>query len=453
MNLPPHVPFQPHRAPIFYGWVILVIGSLGVLMSAPGQTVGVSAFTDFLIRDLRITRTHLSLAYLIGTLGSSLVLSRAGRVYDLHGARLVGTVVAFSLGLIPIALSLIPETTAAMVDRIPALSALPVAFVLVTVAFFLLRFFGQGVLALVARNMVLKWFDRRRGFANAIVGVATTVGFSSSPLIFNGLIENFGWQTAWRFIGLVVAVPFAALFLLFSRDNPHECGLEPDGGHKPRRIMRAPETYPSADFTLREAQSTLTLWVFLGIATMASMYFTGLTFNIVSVFGEAGLDRARAVSVFLPSSIIALVLNFAGGWISDYIRLKYIVMVQGVGILISTFAVIRIGEPYMVLLFIVANGVNSGMFGIVAAVPWPRFYGILHLGRISGFVMGWTVAGSAIGPYLFSIVLDTFGSYAPASMITAVFTVLLLILSPWANRPDPPRRGEKQRAYGAPGNR
>ena len=60
-------PFPPSRLPFFYGWVILLAGTIGILMSIPGQTMGVSVFTENLLRDLAINRNNLSLAYLVGT--------------------------------------------------------------------------------------------------------------------------------------------------------------------------------------------------------------------------------------------------------------------------------------------------------------------------------------------------------------------------------------------------
>jgi len=66
----PDKPFAPSRLPFFYGWVILVAGTIGILMSIPGQTMGVSVFTENLLADLDIERNNLSLAYLVGTLGS-----------------------------------------------------------------------------------------------------------------------------------------------------------------------------------------------------------------------------------------------------------------------------------------------------------------------------------------------------------------------------------------------
>lgn len=439
LRLPPHSPFAPSGVPIFYGWIVLGLGSIGVMMSAPGQTIGVSAFTDFLVRDLGISPTNLSLAYLIGTLLSSLVLPFAGRAYDRYGARLMGVVVAIALGGALCGLSLIPEALGVMSAIVPAVPSVPAAFILLCAGFFLLRFFGQGALTLVSRNMVLKWFERRRGLANSLVGAATTLGFSASPLIFNSMIQPWGWQATWRVIGLMVGVPFAALFLLLARDNPQECGLLPDGGAGAKAASRAPEAHPSAEFSLRQAQKTLPFWVFLGIITVAAMYFTGLTFNIVAIFREAGRTRMEAMSLFLPSSVIALALNLGGGWISDHIRFKYLAMLQAVGMLMCTAAVLFLHQPGMLLLLIVGNGINSGMFGIVVAVPWPRFYGLTHLGRISGFVAGWSVAGSALGPYLFNLCLDLFGSYAGVSILTAVSVLGLLLLSPFANRPEAPK--------------
>ncbi len=72
--------------------------------------------------------------------------------------------------------------------------------------------------------------ELRRGLANAIVGVATMAGFSASPLIFNSMINQRGWQGTWRVLGVIIALLFACAFLFLARDNPRECGLLPDGG-------------------------------------------------------------------------------------------------------------------------------------------------------------------------------------------------------------------------------
>ncbi len=99
MKKHPNIPFAPSRFPIFYGWIILAAGTIGMLMSIPGQTMGVSVFTENLLNDLEINRNNLSLAYLIGTVGSGLMITRAGKLYDRYGARLMAFIAAAVLGL------------------------------------------------------------------------------------------------------------------------------------------------------------------------------------------------------------------------------------------------------------------------------------------------------------------------------------------------------------------
>jgi len=52
MKLWEEFPFAPRRLPFFYGWIILVLGVLGFLMSAPGQTYGVSPFIEPLLQSV-----------------------------------------------------------------------------------------------------------------------------------------------------------------------------------------------------------------------------------------------------------------------------------------------------------------------------------------------------------------------------------------------------------------
>ena len=85
--LAPDLPFAPARLPFFYGWWIVVVATVGIVMSVPGQTMGVSVFTDHLLAATGLSRLQLSMTYLVGTLASSLLLPRGGSLLDRHGSR------------------------------------------------------------------------------------------------------------------------------------------------------------------------------------------------------------------------------------------------------------------------------------------------------------------------------------------------------------------------------
>lgn len=60
--------------PFFYGWVVLAAGTLGIIMTSPGQTYAVSIFTEHFITDLDLSRSMVSTRYSAGTLLGSLAL-------------------------------------------------------------------------------------------------------------------------------------------------------------------------------------------------------------------------------------------------------------------------------------------------------------------------------------------------------------------------------------------
>ena len=91
--------FSPARFPFFYGWVIAVVGTLGIFASVPGQTMGVSVFTDHLLVVLSIERIGLTEAYMVGPILSSFLLPLAGKFYDRWGARTMVVLASLALGL------------------------------------------------------------------------------------------------------------------------------------------------------------------------------------------------------------------------------------------------------------------------------------------------------------------------------------------------------------------
>ena len=428
-------PVNPGRFPFFYGWFLLGFGTLGMLMSIPGQTVGVSVFTDFLIDVLALDRNGISMAYLVGTVGSALTLTAGGKAYDRYGARPVGVLVTILLGLTLIGLSYVDAVADAV--ALPFIPRQVTAFVVVALGFFFLRFFGQGILTMTSRNMVMKWFETRRGTANAVLGVSVALGFSAAPRLLNDLIVLTGWREAWRLMALALGA-FAVIAFLFYRDNPEKFDLVPDGSSEVRSRRKAAHADAAAarDFTLPEARRTYAFWIFALTLALSALLITAFTFNVVSIFSEVGLSRERAVSVFLPASVIAVTAQFIGSWVSDYIPLKRLALVQTLGAALLSSGVLLLSEGLPIYLIIAGIGLSQGMMGITGNITWPRYFGRLHLGAISGFGMALTVAGSAIGPYLFSLSLDLSGSYQLAGGFFLAFAVVLFIGALFVKRPQ-----------------
>lgn len=418
-------PFDPSRWPFFYGWVIILMGTLGILMSIPGQTIGVSTFTDSLIEMLSINRDQISLAYMIGTVLSSFLLTKAGKLYDSYGVRVVAGVGSIALGLSLILLSQVDKIVQWLniVGQI-----IPVVFLMI-VGFSLIRFFGQGVLTLASRTMMMKWFDARRGFATSFSSAFTAMGFSAAPLFFESLILQYNWNGAWLVLGIITALVFPIIVVVFFRNNPQDIGLRPDGGlvSKKVRKLRFPVT---KEFSLLEARKKLIFWVIALLLSMQAMYITGFTFHVVSIFEHAGFIRSEAVDIFQPIAVISVATSILFGWMSDFVKLKLLLFCKGLGAIISLVGLMFLGEHELARnAIIIGMGVMSGLFGVVSIVAWPRLFGKSHLGAINGFSMTIIVFGSALGPMLFSLSLSQMGNYSLAEIITLILFIGLTIIT------------------------
>ncbi len=211
---PPTTPVKYSRvvsgSPVYYGWVILLVGTFGMLMTTPGQTLGVSVFLDRIIQDLGLSRATVSLMYTVGTLLGSFSLPLIGRFVDVRG----------------------PRVAVVIISGLFALSCVWMGFVggpvTLLMGFILIRGLGQGALGLVSLHIINLWFVRRRGLAVGLSCLGMAVATALFPFAIEALIGAFGWRTAYILLGVLVVTTILPLGASLYRGKPELYGLRPD---------------------------------------------------------------------------------------------------------------------------------------------------------------------------------------------------------------------------------
>ncbi len=389
---------QTHRksrliaaSPIYYGWLVLGAGTLGLLMTTPGQTVGVSVFLDPMITDLGLSRAEVSLLYMLGTLTGSLALPWVGRWLDRYG----------------------PRRAVVAIAALFAAACVGMGFVqgLVTLGFgfIALRGLGQGALGLVSVNAINLWFVQRRGLAISISGVGFALGIGAFPLLIEGLIHHYGWRWAYIALGGLVAITILPIGALIYRRQPEQYGLQPDGSDRQAVVASVAEV----NLTLAEARRTVTFWLFAAGNILVAALGTGLVFHHYSIMAAAGIERAIAALVFVPYGLVTASTNVLSGVLFDRISPRFLLSAMlgllGLALLLS----VRVSDPEMMLLYGVLLGLMQGINGVLQAGVYANYFGRTHLGSISGFATTLMVAGTALGPLLFALGQAQFGSYTP----------------------------------------
>ena len=434
----PKVPFDPATWPFFYGWVIVVVATVGIIFSIPGQSMGFSVFTDILMRELGLTRVELSLAYCVGTVLSGFTLPCLGRMFDRVGARRMLVYAALATGTVLLYLSQVRRVLDLLKTWVGDwVSATAIAFGVILVGFYLIRASAQGVLTLTSRNAIGKWFDYRRGVALSLSGVVTAFAFSAAPRGLDLLVAWLGWDGAWLMLGGLTLTVMVGVAWLFVRDNPEECGMKMDGDVSLAKRGKAhADSVMHHDFTRGEAVRTWAFWMFNLSFVFISFHSTSFTFHIESIGAEAGRERSQVFGYFVPMSFVSVATNLLCGWLSSRTRLKLHLAAMNVGSLIGVVGLVYLDSPLGVAAFILGNGIGGGFFVALSGIVWPRFYGRQWLGAISGLGMASMVVASGVGPLVFSLSLRLTGSYEPIIWMAGSVPFSLLIGSFWADNPQ-----------------
>jgi MFS family permease len=421
-------PFDPAKVPFYYGWVVLVAGTLGVMASLPGQTAGVSVFTDHLTDSTGLSRLQLAIAYLIGTGSSGFLLPKGGRAIDRYGSRVVA--MAATLGLAA------TVTGLSFVGRM----SIPVGMVVMSIGFGCLRFSGQGLLTLSSRTMIAQWFDRRRGLVSALSNAFMSFAFAATPVLLLALTNVDGFRTAWRIIGAALVVVIGSVIILLFRVSPEASGLIIDGGiaesNPDGSVRDAAPIGTDHDMTRSQALRDPRFWAITApVAAMASTG-TALTFHIIDFGAEIGLDDEQIVRIFVPIAFVSVPITLIGGWLIDKISPIAIAAAMSIAQIVMYLSISHIDTTLGATIAVIGWGVSQGCYAPLTSAAIPRLFGRRHLGAIAGFQMSAMVIGSAIGPALFALIESITGTYETALFVSLTMPAAGLVLAARARAVD-----------------
>jgi MFS family permease len=372
----------------FHGWRIVTYASIAVVLTAPGQTAGVSPFIDPVMAELGLSRSAISTAYLIGTLLGAAAMPTVGRMIDKYGGRKTMLAIAVTFGAVLIGLSMVAEVVG------------------LTAGFVGIRMAGQGALGLTAVTVTAYWFDRRRGTALGVVSAVGAAGITLAPILIERLIAHLDWRTVWLLEGLAVWAVVIPIAIFGIRNRPGDVGQFVDGD--PVLSGRGPAGEASRAVALR----TPYFWVLVAGTTVVGMLVTAVVFHQISLLGERGLSSAQAAANFLPQTAAGLTATLLMGVLVDRLRRPRLLIVAAMTVLAAALAGATVLTPgWSAMCYGAAIGAAMGSMKAVEAALTPRLFGTAALGSIRGILAGIGVAGTALGPVLFAVAHDTTGSY------------------------------------------
>ena len=421
---PPSGAVRPAKR--FLGWRIAGLAVITAAMTSPGQTIGVSVSIDPLIAELGLSRSEVSAAYLIGTLGGAIALLPVGSWIDRVGTRRAMRWIglAFGLGLV--------------------VMAGVQGFVTLAIGFTLIRWLGQGALTLVSSLSITHWFERRRGRVFGLTSPSVSGLMSLAPLILGLAVAAYGIRVAWLLAAAavwLVVIPIAHFGIV---DRPSDVGQLPDGDKGPASTASAGAASARFAFTRGQAIIQPRFVLMSSVIATSAMVATGLNFHQISILTGAGLSPTEAAAMFVPQITGMIAAGLAVGALADRLPARVLL---AAAMLLLTCALVMVGnlEPgWPVFVYTVLLGAGGGAHFPLVPTLLPRWFGLTHIGGIQGVSMLVIVAASAVGPVTVALLAAGAGGYAEAAWWLIAIPLATGLGALWITEPARPSPSRPQ---------
>ncbi len=427
----PSVRVLSERTGIYYGWFIVAAGFLANLAYSEQFSAAYSVFVYHLGSSTGWTRTMLAGVKTAGRWTEALVAPGIGVLVDRYGARWI---MVAGGGLSGAALML-----ASTVEELWQL------YLYVGV---LAPLGGVCLGGFVTTVAVANWFVLRRGTAIAIASMGMSFGTMVLPLVSSGLIEVWGWRSAWFILGAAV-IAFTVPAALLVRRRPEDLGMRPDGlaatpeGAAPTKARQRQEALLAADVVWRHGDilRSRLMWIMVFAWGFAQFAMASTTLHMVPFFLDLGFPLVIAAGALSLRSGIAMALNPVWGQIIERAPLKHAASVQ------FTLSAIGLGmwllppTPVTLLLGILFFGVGASGSQVIAEVIWASYYGRISLGTVRGITYPIQTIFAGAGPLAVGLLYDLSGNYESSFAVLLGGCLLSAALIQFARPPGRPRSG------------
>lgn len=382
-------------------WLQVVVASLAMVMTIPGRTQGLGLITAPLLKDqvLHLDQTMYAWLNLLATIAGAVFAVPCGWLIDRLGIKLI---LVFNVLLLGLATLLFSQAET-------------------VISFFagmlLMRGLGQSALSTTSLTLIGKWFPKRVTVAMAVFGIVSTIGFIALFGLVGYLADTLGWRQTWAYLGFA-AFGLVIFFQILCRNPVSQL---------PTKQEEEAATSGQGS-TWQEALQSPMFWLFALSSALFNWVSSGIGLFNEDVLAERGFNRNQFEVALGIATMITLLSNGLGGWLSTrwpLPRLMALGMFMLAACLLSLPYMFEVWHVYLNAVFL---GISAGVVIVVFFACWATYFGTKNLGKIQGSAQALTVLSSALGPVSLALSKEYFGSYRPLFLVLAALACLSALL-------------------------
>ena len=385
---------------------LIAFGFLAAFASSYGQTYFIGIFGPAIQAEFGLSHTAWGTIYMLGTLGSAILLPWTGKQIDRLDLRLYTSLV----GLLAVLACVV--------------TALAIDPVMLVIAIFLLRQSGQGLMSHVGITSMARYFDTGRGRAIALATMGFAVGEAFLPFVAVLMIAALGWRWSYGATALVLAFVLlpAALWLLKGHVDRHRAHLAQ------LAAPRASEESHGRSWTRAEMLRDPRFYLLMTGILVPSFVLTAMFFHHLNLADAKGWSHGWITGSYVIYALAVVVTSLAVGPTIDRFgaaRLVPYMLIPMIAamVVVAQFHAAWIAWPYLFLI-----GVSTAIAHTAVSAMWAEIYGVTHLGAIRSLATAIGVLASALGPVTLGTLMDHGISIETGCLLFAAYATIGSVL-------------------------
>ncbi|MDH3762804.1 MAG: MFS transporter [Gammaproteobacteria bacterium] len=382
----------------------LGFGFLLAFLSSAGQTYFIGVFGSEIQADFDLDSGSWGRIYMFGTLASALIINWSGSLIDRVDLRLFTGLIL--LGLAGACLMMASVSTP----------------MLLIVAIFMLRQFGQGLTSHAGITSMARYFDNNRGKAIALAAIGYSFGEALLPVAGLYLSQFWGWRHTFYLVAIAVLLALLpVLWLLKGHTQRH-------AAHTEALDRRANEAEGRSDYTRRQMLAEPRFYYMLPAMIAPSMIGTALFFFPAEIARAKDWSSLWVTGNYWLYSMVSVTVTIYSGLLIDRFGarrvLPFFLLPLGLALVVINLS----SHEYLVWPFMLLQGITSGLYFTGLSALWAELYGARHLGAIKSLTNAVMVFSSALGPAAVGTLLEWQVSFLAITLLLAGFCVLATLM-------------------------
>ncbi len=351
-------------------WSFLAFGFTYAFCSNFGQTPFIAVFGGAIRSAFDLSNGAWGAIYFVATLASGLLITKVGALIDTIPLRRYALATVAGLALAT------------------AVTAGSVNVVMLGVAIFLLRLFGQGLMTHVAVTAMVREFTAARGRAVAIASMGLPAGGAFFPFLGALAVTTLGWRGGWLACAMLCLLVLLPLTLLLLRG--------------PGRAVAAARAPFAALRFLAQKDMLLALPAFSAMGFIG----TAIAFHQVVIAHEKGWPLTLFASGFAVFGVTSGVTTLAAGWLVDRIGARRLALVLQLPMAAACFVLALYDAQAVIFVHMALMGMTAGAYAPVMTSLLAEAYGVERIGAIRATAQAVAVLSTSLSPLLVGVLID-----------------------------------------------